>query len=410
VAGIRHVDLTETEVASSETARRINRDIILELIRENQPTSRIELSRSSGLQKSTVSQIVEQLISEKWVVERAVGTTPRGRRPTLLGLNERIVAIAVDLHPRMAIVAVVDLNGRLLSQCKVPVTSDPAASTKLIVDCIRRFKAFFTDRAIDGIGVSLPGRVDPELQRMTFAPNLRWPDFDLKGAIEAEFGLHVNMENAATACLLAELTFGRMDGIRDIVLVTISEGIGAGVFADGRIISGSHGMAGEFGHIPLDPEGPRCGCGRKGCWEMYASCHAAIGYYRKLRAGNKDVSFHELLNLAEEGSKDAQEALEQQALYIARGLRIVIASLSPALILIAGEITSAWHRFERVIVKEVKSFVLAGTPPRIVPTHEGEIARLRGAAALVFQRQIARPQNGGAISRQTKGRSVQERC
>ncbi|MGB6830201.1 MAG: ROK family transcriptional regulator [Terracidiphilus sp.] len=400
MTGIRHVDLTDTEVASSETARRINRDIILELIRENQPTSRIDLSRSSGLQKSTVSQIVEQLISENWVVERAVGATPRGRRPTLLGLNEHIVAIAVDIHPRLAIVAVVDLNGRLLSQCKVPVTSDPAASTRLIVDCIRRFKDFFTDRAMEGIGVSLPGRVDPATQRLTFAPNLRWPEFDFKGALEAEFGLAVNMENAATACLLAELTFGRMDGIRDIVLVTISEGIGAGVFADGRIISGTHGMAGEFGHIQLDPDGPRCGCGRKGCWETYASCRAAVQYFRKMRAGNKEVSFHELLNLAEEGSKDAQSALEQQALYIARGLRIIIASLSPAVILIAGEITSAWHRFERIIEREVKSYVLAGTPPRIVPTHEGDIARLRGAAALVFQRQIARPQNAGARSRQ----------
>ena len=233
---------------------------------------------------------------------------------------------------------------------------------------------------------------------MTFAPNLRWPDFDFKGSLEAEFGLQVNMENAATACLLAELTFGRMDGIRDIVLVTISEGIGAGVFADGRIISGAHGMAGEFGHIQLDPDGPRCGCGRKGCWETFASCRAAVRYYRKLRAGNKEVSFHELLNLAEEGSKDAQEALERQAMYIARGLRIIIASLSPAVILIAGEITSAWHRFERIIEKEVRSFVLAGTPPRIIPTHEGEIARLRGAAALVFQRQIGRPHSAGAAN------------
>lgn len=159
-------------------------------------------------------------------------------------------------------------------------------------------------------------------------------------------------------------------------------------------------MAGEFGHIQLDPDGPRCGCGRKGCWETYASCRAAVQYFRKMRAGNKEVSFHELLNLAEEGSKDAQSALEQQALYIARGLRIIIASLSPAVILIAGEITSAWHRFERIIEREVKSYVLAGTPPRIVPTHEGDIARLRGAAALVFQRQIARPQNAGARSRQ----------
>ena len=293
MTGIRHVDLTDTEVASSETARRINRDIILELIRENQlDLAWIELSRSSGLQKSTVSQIVEQLISENWVVERAVGTTPRGRRPPLLGLNERVVAIAVVIHPRLGIVAVLDSNRRLLSLCKLPVTSVASASSRLIVECIRRFRAFFTDRAIGGIGVSLPGRVDPGTQRLTFAPNLRWPDFDFKGALEAEFGLQVNMENAATACLLAELTFGRMDGIRDIVLVTISEGIGAGVFADGRIISGTHGMAGEFGHIQLDPEGPRCGCGQKSCcWETYASMPRRRSLLPQITRGEQGSEF-----------------------------------------------------------------------------------------------------------------------
>jgi predicted NBD/HSP70 family sugar kinase len=369
---------------------------LLELIREHQPTSRIDLSRHSGLQRSTVSQIVEQLIRENWIVERSVAATGRGRRPTLLGLNEQVVAIAVDIHPRLAIVAAVDLNGRLLSQSRVTVTSDPSASTKLIIDCIQRLKSNFSDRAIYGIGVSLPGRVDPATQRLTFAPNLRWPDFDLKMAIEAETDLSVNMENAATACLLAELTFGQMDGIRNIVLVTISEGIGAGVFADGRLISGHHGMAGEFGHIPLDLAGNRCGCGRRGCWETYASCRATVRYFRNLHRGNRDVSFHELLNLAEEGCKDAVEALERQALYIGRGLRMIIASLSPAIILIAGEITSAWHRFEHILEKEVASLALAGTPPRIIPTHEGEIARLRGAAALVFQRQFTRTPHAAA--------------
>jgi predicted NBD/HSP70 family sugar kinase len=384
--GIRHIDLTDVQVASSETARRINRDIVLELIRENQPVSRAELARHSGLQRSTVSQIVEQLIEENWVVEGSVASAPRGRRPTLIGLNEDLVVIAGDIHPGLATVAAVDLNGRLLSRSQVPLSSDPVASTRLLTDCMQRMLQNLSRKSIEGIGISLPGRVDPTTQHLAFAPNLHWPNFDLKRAIEEKMGLPVKMENAATACLLAEITFGRMDGIRDIVMVTISEGVGAGIFSDGRLITGHNGMAGEFGHVPLDSSGCRCACGRKGCWETYASSRAALRYYRELNPKGKAGTFHDLLNLAEEGDQAAAQALAKQAMYIGRGLCMIIAGLSPAVILIAGDVTSAWHRYGPVIEKEISELVLAGTPPRLMPTHEGEIARLRGAAALVFQR------------------------
>ena len=395
--GMRHIDLTDVQLASSETARRINRDIVLELIRANQPISRADLSRQSGLQRSTVSQIVEQLIGEKWVCEGGVASLPRGRRPTLLELNDDQVAIAVDIHPKQATVATVDLKGRLLSRSQVPMTSDPAASTRLIIDCMQRMQRSLPRKSIEGIGVSLPGRVDPETQHLIFAPNLQWPNFDLKQVIEKTMGMPVKMENAANACLLAELTFGRIDGIRDIVLVTVSEGVGTGVFANGRLISGHRGMAGEFGHIVLDPAGLLCSCGRRGCWETYASCRAGLRYFQDLKPQSGAIAYSELLNLAEEGDEHAVQALDKQALYIGRGLQLVIAALSPSLILIAGEITSAWHRFGPAIEQEASKHILGGTLPRILPTHEGEIARLRGAAALVFQRRSADKQSSGAV-------------
>jgi DNA-binding MarR family transcriptional regulator len=111
---MRHVDLTSAELASSETARHINRDIILQLIRTRQPISRADLARISGLQRSTVSQIIEQLLEERWVREGALAHLPRGRRPTLVHLNDDLVVLAADIHPRQATVALVDLNGRLL--------------------------------------------------------------------------------------------------------------------------------------------------------------------------------------------------------------------------------------------------------------------------------------------------------
>jgi predicted NBD/HSP70 family sugar kinase len=398
VRGIRHVDLTDLQLASSETARKINRAIVLEIIRKHQPISRADLARRSGLQRSTVSQIVEQLIGENWVREGSQVTAARGRRPTMVVLNEDLVTIALDIHPRQAIVAIVDLTGRLLSRSLVPLTSDPAASIRMVIETMHRMQRAVPRKTAEGIGISLPGRVDPATHRMTFAPNLHWPEFDLKKAIESKMGLPVSMENAATACLLAELTFARMDGIRDAVLVTVSEGIGTGIFANGHLITGYQGMAGEFGHVPIDPAGPRCACGQKGCWEMFGSCRAALRYYRELQPKAKAITFNELLNLAEEGSASAAAALTQQALWIARGLRMIIAGLAPSTILIAGDITNAWHRFGAVIEKEVAEHRLGRSSPVIQPSHESEIARLRGAAALVLQRRLPQGAKHGSNS------------
>src|ERR1700761_8371973 len=157
------------QLASSETGRVFNRDIVLELIRASQPISRADLARRSGLGRSTISQIVEQLIGENWVREGAMGSLPRGRRPTMVGLNGDLVAIAVDIHPRQASVALVDLNGKLLSRWPVPITSDPEASIRLVIECIQGIRSMAPAKATEGIGISLPGRVNPVTQRLIFA-------------------------------------------------------------------------------------------------------------------------------------------------------------------------------------------------------------------------------------------------
>lgn len=383
---IRRVDLSDVELASSVTARRINRDIILQLIRTRQPISRAELARQSGLQRSTVSQIIEQLLAEKWVCEGRTSVSQRGRRPTLIRLNESLVALAVDIHPRQATIAMVDLNGRLISRSMAPLSRDASASTELILEAMSRMKAGLGAMSIEGVGVSFPGRVDPRSDKFLFAPNLQWRDFDLKGAIEKRVKLQVHVANAAIACLLAQLTFHHDEGNRDAVLITTSEGVGAAIFANGSIITGHDGMAGEFGHISIDPEGPECACGRRGCWETFASCRAALRYFKELQPQYRTITFGELLNLAEEGNTYAGTALERQAREIGQGLRLVVAALSPAVVYIAGEITSAWHRYCPTIEKAVRTITIAGTPPAVIPIPDGDLARLRGAAALVFQR------------------------
>lgn len=382
----RHVDLAYVELASSESARDINRDIVLELIRSRQPVARADLSRLSGLQPSTVSAIVEQLLRERWITEGAVVRRPRGRRPTLLSLNDELVILVADLRPQQAIVAVVDLNGRFLAREVVPLVSDPARSVAKIVEAMRAMRDRHANKTFEGVGVSLPGRIHPETQRLILAPNLKWSDYDVKGAIEEAMELQVELDNAANACLLSELWFGRMDGVRNAVLITVSEGLGTAILANGQIVVGRDGLAGEFGHIPIDPAGAACGCGQRGCWEVFASSSAALRYYTELSPKSRSLTIQELLQLVEEGDAAAIDAVSLQAKHLGRGLRLITAALSPDLILITGDLTTSWTRFGPIVRAELESAMLAGTPPRLMVTNDGELSRLRGGAAVVLQR------------------------
>jgi predicted NBD/HSP70 family sugar kinase len=382
---MQKVDLAYAHLASSEIARDINRDVILEVIRANQPISRAELARISGLQRSTVSLIVNQLIEERWVRDGATARLPRGRRPTMVGLNDDLVMLVADIRPKLATVAIVDLNGRFLSRAQLPVTSDPAKTVSGIIESMMRMKKNHLQRSYEGVGIALPGRVDSATQRLRFAPNLGWPDFDIKAAFEKGTGMAVEMENAANACLLAETWFGGMDGVRNAVLITISEGVGSGILCNGQLIYGNHGMAGEFGHIPLDIHGPVCGCGARGCWEVFASSNAALRYYAESKPKTAARTIEDLMRLASEEDPRAIAALTKQAEYVGQGLRIVSAILAPEVILIAGDIVAAWARLAPVIEKALAGSV-SGLKPKLMPTHEAEVARLRGAAILVLQR------------------------
>jgi hypothetical protein len=208
---MRRINFTNTQVASSETARDINRGVVLNLIRRRQPISRADLARVTGLQRSTVSLITEQLIREKWVVNGPLGRLPRGRRPTFLRLNDRRAIVVADLRPNLTTVAVADVNGRFLSQEAIPTLSSPAKTTAKLIASIKHQMDSHPELVFEGVGISLPGRVDEATQRIAFAPNLKWTEFDLKTPIEEATGMQVEMENAANACVLAEVWFGHTE-------------------------------------------------------------------------------------------------------------------------------------------------------------------------------------------------------
>ncbi|RPJ57044.1 MAG: ROK family transcriptional regulator, partial [Acidobacteria bacterium] len=214
---MRKIDLSNFQVATSETAREVNRRIILNLIRANQAISRAELARKTGLQRSTVSLIAEQLIAEKWIAEGMVGYSPRGRKPRYLRLNvDRVGVVGINIRPTWTTIALADLNANFQAQETVRTPATPEIFVEEACKRINTLRQSHPQIAYEGIGVCLPGRVDFRSQSLVFAPNLGWKNVDLRGPLEAGTGLPVVLENAANACALSEMWFGQRENTRDL--------------------------------------------------------------------------------------------------------------------------------------------------------------------------------------------------
>jgi predicted NBD/HSP70 family sugar kinase len=198
--------------------------------------------------------------------------------------------------------------------------------------------------------------------------------------------MQVELANAANACVLAEVWFSTGEIVNDMVVVTVSEGIGTGLFVNQSLAKGLNSMAGEFGHVSLDPNGPQCSCGSRGCWEVFGSNRAALRYYSESASESEEFSFEDLMRLAESGDLLALKALDRMAHEIGRGMKIVATGLAPEEIVVVGEFTRLWSRFGSIIESEVAAAVLVGKAPRVRPAADPRMSRLRGAVALVLQK------------------------
>jgi predicted NBD/HSP70 family sugar kinase len=273
---------------------------------------------------------------------------------------------------------------------------------------IRTLVKAYPEMAYEGIGVSLPGRVDVSSQKFVFAPNLGWREEDLKPRFEKATGLPVELENEANACVLSEFWFGRhTEGARNLIAVAVSEGIGVGMILNGQLVRGPSGLAGEFGHVSLSEDGPRCSCGNRGCWEVYASNSAALRYYaeattgtgRNGRNGNGknghrlqgELTFEDFLLSAERGDLKALEALDRMAHYLGMGIAMLVTGLAPDVIVVVGEVTRAWDRVGPIITEVVKRRSMTHATTRVIATGPAPQPRLRGIIALVLQKRFAAP-------------------
>jgi predicted NBD/HSP70 family sugar kinase len=391
---IKRINLKRANVARSNTIRDINRQIVLNYIREAGPLSRAEIARLTALQRSTISLIVEELLNTGLIGE-VYGESSGGRPPQLLSLRTaHAVALGIDLGKKRTIVASSDLSGRVLEQEEFPTDRDFARTMDRIIDCARRFIRQ-SGGSIEGVGLSIPGLVEPTKGTVLHIPHLDWHRPDRTQRLSALTGLPVRAENDANAAAMAELWFGRpeISEVRDFITVLIDNGIGTGIVFDGQVYRGKDGVAGEFGHMTIGHGAPiSCSAGRFDCWEAFASERAALARYSgpSRKRNGQNITFPQLVDLALAGDEKALAALRETAKYIGIGVSSLIQGLSPEVTVIAGTIVRAWSLIAEEVKTAAAEAICQGYPsPNVMPSTLGAYPTLMGALSLVLANKFA---------------------
>jgi predicted NBD/HSP70 family sugar kinase len=375
--------------------RAINRQIVLNYVRDRGPISRAEIARRTSLQRSTISEIVESLLAEGLIEEVGAGASTGGRCPKLLALRASgAAAVGIDIAPTHTTVAACDLAGSVLEREVFETHPDFEQTIRRAVSSATRLIGQSPGK-IEGIGVSLPGLVDPSTGRLIYVPYFKWRDLDVGRRINVATGLKVAVDNDANAAALAELWFGRAEvsEARDFIMVFIAEGVGTGIIFDRQIYRGEGGAAGEFGHMVIGERAPvPCSCGGYDCWEAFASGRAAVARYAAL-VGHEEarqLSFAQLIDRALDGESAAREALIETARYLGIGISNLIVGFSPEIVVVGGAITRAWELVSGILDDAVKRSIRRDLPPaRLTPSTIGDEASLMGALSLVLADKFA---------------------
>ena len=395
-------------MATRTTSREINRRIVLNVIREHQPISRADLARHLNITRGVVSTLVQELIAQGVIYEGATGEAARGRKPTFLHIRtgDRL-AIAVDVRFTKTYLMLCDFSGRQLALEAHDTIFDVPDFIKDLSSRIRRIlKTHGAKATCEGIGVVIPGMVDQRTGLILNAPALGWRGVEIRDKLASATGLPVQIENSGRACALAQLWLGRDEatGPNSFVFISVSDGLGVGMVVNGELVRGHDHIAGEFGHIPLSLDGPRCMCGSSGCWEAYISNLATLSRYfgwnlfklspNSLRdAGNSSFTVLDLVARARAGDAKALGAIQATARFLGLGLGSIVNTVNPDCIYMAGEITTAWDLMEDTVRQALAERTLtesaARTPLRLSTTQESP--RLSGAAALIAAPSFAAP-------------------
>ena len=347
--------------ADQAFVRETNLSSVLRLIHNQAPLSRAQLAGMTGLNKSTVSSLVEELLERKLVHETGMNSAGAGRPATLVEINPKAgCIIGVELGVDFVAAVLTDFVGTIL--WREQVEADPAQSQERTLeqtlDLVRQAITACgeLERPVLGLGLATPGTVDLEAGVLVFAPNLHWHNVPLRKIFSGPTGLKVFIENDANSAAVAEHLFGVARQSRDFIFVFAGVGIGGGLFLDGQLYRGHNGYAGEIGHSPImaEPFQNPCHCGNRGCWETYANQFSIIQRVQArlevkrsslipsmLAEQGSPLSIALILRAAEAGDAEAIASLAEAGGAMGQGFASLINIFNPEKIILGGPLSIA---------------------------------------------------------------------
>lgn len=348
--------MTQFRKGDRDLIKKINVNLVLNHIKSRGPVSRTEIARLSGLSLATISGITAELVKRDLIHEMGEGESTGGRRPVLLRLNHRAgYVIGVKLMEDTVTTALTDLDANVLHHRVTHLSSEPASGgewdvhtvVQKIVDAITNTIATSEvdrDRLL-GIGIGLAGIVDGGAGICRYSPFFGWHDAPLAELIGEHFNLPIYLENNVNTLTIAEQWFGHGHDVEHFLVVTVGRGVGAGIVVNGQFYRGAIGAAGEFGHITLTSDGPRCPCGKYGCLEALASdpaiirqAHAAIALGEQTALADQGpLTLNAIVDAAERGDQLAQRLLADSGRWLGIGISTLVNLFNPELIIVAGE-------------------------------------------------------------------------
>jgi predicted NBD/HSP70 family sugar kinase len=389
---------------------------ILRTIKERGTISRTDLQHTTGLSWGTITNTTRDLLNRNLIREEGAQSTKAGRKPVRLAINPLSHSlIGIDLSPGVVRCQVSNLAGETLAyeEFRFELSDPPESVLERACQMAQRMLELpiISSRQCLGIGVAVPGYLDAERGVLRFSTRLpRWQNVAVRQYLQERLSPAVRLERDPNCLALAERWFGGAGQADDVLCVNLGESVGMGILAGGEVFRGSQQMAGEFGHMTVDPNGAACACGDRGCVAAYASIPAVREFVRsqpenvspKLAAhlANGGASIFDIIAAAKDDDKASQAAFERLGRHLGIGIANLIDLLNPDLVVLAGPLTEAQEHFLPALSEELQRHTGAHATRRVVISQLGERAMATGACGIVLQSVFESSQNGSPTLQQ----------
>lgn len=345
------MSMNDIGVLSQDQIREVNRVNVLNYMKLKDNTTKQEIAKELGMSIPTVTSIINLLIDEAYVKEAGVARSTGGRKPVILEfIKDAKYSVGVNIMPDLVQILLVNLKMEKLDEINFKYQKNWDFTTalleieKYILELLSKHN--MTNKKILGIGISMPGIVDENNLILQNAPNLCVKDYSLI-EFQNKIGLPLYIENEANVAALAEVKLGSLKNARNIVYISITEGVGTGIVINRQIFKSTNKKAGEFGHMRVTKDDVKCKCGRNGCWEIYASKNALIDKVKQ----KTGLSVTDIKQVTEETEHQnaMDEALQDYIDDVLVGVENIILALNPEYIVLGGELGASESTFNKYI-------------------------------------------------------------